>query len=151
MLKSIILIEVRATEPAEEALHPEKIHTAVLLYGEDSLLCYTFTTDLRPILRHCTTVLTTVLHDYCTALQSSAVPPPLALVRLTKLPHVCLLHWLRGIRFHERYPGFLQIRGGAVIVARRRCALHVGRGGTTPCPVVPSSLSSISSAFTFLT
>ena len=59
----IILIELRATEPAEDALHPEKIHTAVLLYGEDFLLCYTFTTELQPILRHCTTaVLTTVLH-----------------------------------------------------------------------------------------
>ena len=84
MLRSIILIELRATEPAEGALHPEKIHTAVLLYGEDSLLCYTFTTELQPILRHCTTVLTTVV--YCTSVLRCA--PPLALVRLTKLPHV---------------------------------------------------------------
>ena len=62
MLRSIVFIELRATEPAEDALHPEKIHTGVLLYGEDSLLCYTLTTKLQPILRHCTTVLTTVLH-----------------------------------------------------------------------------------------
>ena len=47
--------------------------------------------------------------DYCNALQSSAVPPPLPLLRFTKLPHV-LVHWLRGMRFDERHPGILQIR-----------------------------------------
>ena len=54
---TVISIELRAAEPAEDALHPEKIHTAVVLYGEDSLLCYTFTTELQRIPRHCTAVL----------------------------------------------------------------------------------------------
>ena len=81
--------------------------------------------------------------DYCTALQSSDVPPPLTMLRLTKLPHVCLLHWLRGMRFDERYSALLQIEGGIAIAARLRCALqtnevrrkfHVGRGGTAPVP-----------------
>ena len=45
-VRSVKLIELRATEPAEDALHPEKIHTAVILYGEDSSLCCTFTTEL---------------------------------------------------------------------------------------------------------
>ena len=31
-----IFVELRATEPSEDALRLEKIHTAVLLYGEDS-------------------------------------------------------------------------------------------------------------------
>ena len=75
-------MELRATEPAEDALHPEKIYTAVLLlYGGESLLCYTFTTELQPILRHCTTVLTTVL--YCTTVLRCA--PPLGLVEAHKI------------------------------------------------------------------
>ena len=81
--------------------------------------------------------------DYCTALQSSAVPPPSALLRLTKLPHVCLLNWLRDMRFDEGHRGLLQIEGGIAIAARLRCALqknevrrkfHVGRGGTAHVP-----------------
>ena len=42
MLRSIILIELWATEPAEDTHHPLKTNTAILLYGEDSSLCYTF-------------------------------------------------------------------------------------------------------------
>ena len=69
---TMVLIELRAIEPAEDALHPEKIHTAVLLYGEDSLLCYTFTTELQPILRHYTTVLIISVLHYSPPL----CPPP---------------------------------------------------------------------------
>ena len=142
MLRSIILIELRVTEPAEDTHHPLVTHTAVLLYGEDSSLCYTFTTELQPILRYRTTVLTTSKYC-CNALQSSAVPPSLPLLRFTTLPHVCLLHWLRGMRFRERHPGLLQIEGGIAITARLRRALqrnnlrrkfYLGRGGTAPAP-----------------
>ena len=80
---------------------------------------------------------------YCTSTVLRCARPPLALLRLTKLPHVCLLHWLRGMRFDERHPGLLHIEGGIAIAARLRCALQrnevqrkfdVGRGGTAPVP-----------------
>ena len=67
----------------------------------------------------------------------------MASLRLTKLPHVCLLHWLRGMRFDYRHPILLQIEGDIAIAARLRCALqrtevrrkfHAGRGGTAPVP-----------------
>ena len=122
MLRSIILIELWATEPAEDTHHPLKTNTAILLYGEDSSLCYTFTRELQPMLRYRTTVLTTVYGNDLQ--QSSAVPPPLPLLRFTKLPHVCLLHWLRGMRFAERHPGLLQIEGSSVIAARLRRAIQ---------------------------
>ena len=134
MLWSITLIELRATEPAEDAHHPLKTHTAVLLYGEDSSHSYTFRTELQPTLpRYRTT-------DYCNALQSSAMPRPLPLLRFTKLPHV-LVHWLRGMRFDERHSGLPQIEGGIAIAARLRRDLqrnevrrtfHVGWEDTAP-------------------
>ena len=40
-------------------------HTAVLLYGEDSLHSYTFRTELHPMLRYRTTDYC-IMHEVCT-------------------------------------------------------------------------------------
>ncbi|CAM9557873.1 unnamed protein product, partial [Laminaria digitata] len=76
------------------------------------------------------------------ALEYSAVPPSFPLLGFTNLPHVCLLHWLGGMRFYERHAGLLQV-GGIAIASRLRRALqrfevrrkiHAGRGDRPRAP-----------------
>ena len=74
-------------------------------------------------------------------------PALLPLLRFTKLPHVCLLHWLGGMRFDERHPGLLHIKGGiaislphasAALSRETKCdeSFHVGQGPSGPSGVI---------------
>ena len=83
MLRSTLLIELRATAPAGDTC------PAMLLCGGDPLHSYTFSPELQPTLRYRTIIYkcTTILR--CTPLFSPS--------RFTKFTHVCQYDWRNAI------------------------------------------------------